>query len=277
VAALAEREAVAVPWPGPRAFEEILDAEAAAVVREAGIALRAFPRVLAERTRPFLERARSLDFARGDALPAVLGVEATGSVRIRFEDGRSRALHFRADRLDRLAEALRLTDYKAGKPVSEAKKATKRREHFLEGIATGRFLQVPAYAFHEGSTPSGSHQVVGRYLFAKPDLEEGAAVQEASSEDGVVRETFDRALEILYAAWEAGSFFPRLFDQRGDESPTCKSCPVSQACVRGDSGARLALEHWLEGRVAQHGGGTGARHPAEEALRAAWRIGEVES
>jgi hypothetical protein len=277
VAALEEKEVTAVPWPEPATFEEILEAEASAVVREAGIALSAFPRVLAERTRPFLERTRCLDFARGDALPAALGVEATGSVPLRFEDGRSCVLHFRADRLDRSAEALQLTDYKAGKPASVAKQSETRRRHFLEAVAAGRFLQVPAYAFHEGSTPRASRKVVGRYLFAKPDLEEGSAVQEACSEDGEVREAFDRALAILYAAWEEGSFFPRLFDEKGDEPRSCKSCPFSQACLRGDSGARLALARWLEGRVEPGRDRAGARHRAEEALRAAWSIGEVES
>jgi hypothetical protein len=246
-------------------------------VREAGIALPGFPRVLAERTRSFLERARALEFARGDALPAVLGVEATGSVAIHFEDGRSRVLHFRADRLDRSAGALHLTDYKGGRPVSEAKQAKTRRDNFLKGVAAGRFLQVPAYAFHADSGRGGIDKVVGRYLFAKPGLEDGPAVQEASSEDREVRGVFDRALEILYAAWEAGSFFPRLFGQKGETPATCKSCPFSEACLQGDSGAHLALAHWLEGPAAQRRGGAGALHPAEGALRDAWRLGEVES
>jgi hypothetical protein len=277
VAELAEKETTAVPWPEPGDFEEILEVEASAVVREAGIALPGFPRVLAARTRPYLERARSLDFARGDALPAVLGAEVTGSVPIRFEDGRSRVLHFRADRLDRSAEALQLTDYKAGEPVSDRKKPKTRRADLLKRVAAGRFLQVPAYAFHAGSGNGGSREVVGRYLFAKPDLEDGPAMQEASSEDAELREAFERALEILYAGWEAGSFFPRLFDQKGDEPPPCRQCPFREACLRGDSGARLALERWLEGSAARRRRGAGALHPAEEAFRAVWGIAEVKS
>jgi RecB family exonuclease len=276
VAALAERATTAVPWPEPEPFEAILEAEARAVVREAGIALSGFPRVLAERTRPFLQRVRALDFASGDALPAVLGVEVEGRVSIDFEDARSRVLRFRADRVDRSDGALHLTDYKAGKPVSKASGLAKRREHLLTGIAAGRFLQVPAYAFHAGFG-TAREVVVGRYLFARPDLDSELAVQEASSEDGEVRQAFDRALGILYAAWEAGSFFPRLFDRKGDEPQACTYCPFSEACLRGDSGARLALAHWLEGGAWQGRGGAGALHPAEEALRAAWKIDEVES
>jgi hypothetical protein len=219
---------------------------------------------------------RALDFARGDALPAVLGVETEGSVPIRFEDGRSRVLRFRTDRLDRAAEALHLTDYKAGKPISEAKTPKTRRAHFLKAIAAGRFLQVPAYAFHASSVGSGSRKVVGRYLFANPDLEDGPALQEADSEDGEVREAFDRALAVLFAAWEAGSFFPRLFDEKGEEPQLCELCSFSQACLRGDSGARLALGRWLERGAAQRSGGPGALHPAEEALYAAWKIAEVQ-
>ena len=138
-------------------------------------------------------------------------------------------------------------------------------------------VQVPAYASHVGSAPSGSRKVVGRYLFAKPDLGDGPAVQEASSEDGEVREAFARSLAILYAAWEAGSFFPRLFDQKGEEPRLCKSCSFSEACLRGDSAARLALGRWLESRATPRSGGAGAFHPAEEVLCAAWRIGEVKT
>jgi len=277
VAALAERETTAVHWPEAERLEAILGAQASAVVREAGIAVPGFPRFLAERTRPFLERARSLDFAGGDALPAVLGVEAQGSVTIRLEDGGSRALHFRADRVDRTADTLQLTDYKAGKPVSNTKRPATQRKHFLRGIAEGRLLQVPAYAFHTGSDPSGAHKVVGRYLFAKPDLGDGLAVQEAVSEDAEIREAFERTLGILFAAWEAGSFFPRLYDQKqGKEPDQCQSCAVSQACLRGDSGARLALAHWLEGSAQRRRDGAGALDPAEEALYRAWKIAEGE-
>jgi RecB family exonuclease len=277
VAALTEKKTTAVRWPEPEPFEEILEAEASDVVREAGIALPGFPRVLAERTRPFLERARSLDFARGDALPAVLGVEVEGRVSIDFEDGRTRVLRFRADRVDRSGGALRLTDYKAGKPVSDRKKPETRRAHFLDGIASGRFLQVPAYALEAGSDSDPSRRTVGRYLFARPDLEDGPALQETDSEDDPVRECFENALRILFAVWETGSFFPRLLDAQGRKEPDqCEWCPFSQACLHGDSGARLALAHWLERCAARRGVGASALHPAEEALYAAWKIAEVE-
>jgi RecB family exonuclease len=273
VMARAEGEGISVPWPDSEGLEAILAVEAPAVVRDAGIALPGFPRVLAERTRPFLERARALDFASGDALPAVLGVEVEGSVRVRLEARGDRVLRFRADRLDSAGDALRLTDYKAGKPVSEAKGAAKRREHFLAGVAAGRLLQVPAYAFHAGS--GGSRKVVGRYLFARPDIEDEPAVHEVSSEDGEIREVFDRTLEILFGSWEGGSFFPRMLDEKGAEPQLCKSCPFSEACLRGDTGARRALARWLQRRAEPPSGESGAQHPAEVAFLAAWRIAEV--
>jgi RecB family exonuclease len=278
VAELEERETTAVPWPATGLFEEILEVEASAVVREAGIALPGFPRVLAERTRPFLERVCALDFAGGDVLPSVLGVEAEGRVSIDFEDGGSRVLRFRADRVDRSGGALRLTDYKAGKPVSDRKKPETRRAHFLDGIASGRLLQVPAYAFEAGAASDPSRRAVGRYLFAKPDLEDGPAVQETDSGDEPVRECFEKALRILFAVWETGSFFPRLLDAQGRKEPDqCGWCPFSEACLRGDTAARLALGRWLEGRATPRRGGAGALQPAEEVLCAAWRIGEVKT
>jgi hypothetical protein len=286
--ALTEGKGVSVPWPEPEQIEAILGEQAAAVVREAGIALPGFARILAARTRPFLERVRDLDFTGGEVLPAVLGVEAEGSVAIHLEGVRTRTLRFRADRVDRSAGILRLTDYKAGKPISEAKRAATREARFLAEITAGRLLQVPAYAFETGSfeatsaratsskatsSRATSSRAVGRYLFARPDLDDGAAVQETGSDDEVVRERFGRALQILLTVWESGSFFPRLLDPAGRKEPEqCGRCRVSQACLRGDSASRARLVRWLERRAARRGG---AVHPAEEALHAAWGIEEV--
>jgi hypothetical protein len=197
-------------------------------------------------------------------------------VAIHFEGVRSRTLRFRADRIDRSAGVLRLTDYKAGKPISNAKGPATRQAKFFREIAAGRLLQVPAYAFEADSAESASRQAVGRYLFARPDLEDGPAVQEAGSDDEVVREHFGRALRTLLAVWESGSFFPRLLDAAGRSEPDqCGRCRVSQACLRGDSGARARMGRWLERRAARLSGGAGAAHPAEEALYAAWKIDEV--
>jgi hypothetical protein len=169
---------------------------------------------------------------------------------------------------------LRLTDYKAGQPISDAKTPEKRREKLLEEIAAGRRLQAAAYALGAGSAADRSHRAVGRYLFAGPDLEEGPAVEEVDSGDEEARERFEAALRILFAVWEQGSFFPRLVDaQSGSEPGQCESCPFSQACLRGDSGARARLLRWLERASAP-----GARRPldpAEGALLAAWGIAEV--
>jgi RecB family exonuclease len=269
-----EGEGLSVPWPDPEQLGAILGSLASTVVREAGIGLRGFPRVLAARTRPYLERVRAIDFAGGDLLPAVLGVETEGRVSIPAEDGQSRVLRFRADRIDRFEAGLRLTDYKAGKPISGAKTPETRRAKLLEEIAAGRRLQGAAYAFGAGSAADRSHQAVGRYLFASPDLEDGPAVEEVDSGDAEARERFEAALRILFAVWEQGSFFPRLVDAKSRSEPDqCERCEFSEACLRGDSGARARLLRWLERASAP-----GARPPlggAEAALLAAFGIAEA--
>jgi hypothetical protein len=169
---------------------------------------------------------------------------------------------------------LRLTDYKAGKPISDAKKPETRREKLLEEIAAGRRLQAAAYALGGGSGAEGSEKAVGRYLFASPDLGDGPAVQELDSGDLEARERFEDALRILFGVWENGSFFPRLVDATTRSEPgLCETCRVSEACLRGDSGARARLLRWLERASAPD-----ARRPldpAEAALLEAWRIEEA--
>jgi hypothetical protein len=54
-------------------------------------------------------------------------------------------------------------------------------------------------------------------------------------------------LDALFAAWDAGAFVPRLLEpDRRTIYPACATCDVREACVQGDSGARLRLATWLE-------------------------------
>ena len=58
-------------------------------------------------------------------------------------------------------------------------------------------------------------------------------------------EAFAAASEAVLAAWEAGSFFPRLVELDGRKEPgRCGFCPVAEACLRHDSGARQRLSEW---------------------------------
>jgi hypothetical protein len=64
------------------------------------------------------------------------------------------------------------------------------------------------------------------------------------------------------------AFFPRVVDPAGrDEPGRCKTCEVAEACLRGDSGARLRLFEWAE-RM----GNGGEASSSEAALLEVWRL-----
>lgn len=256
-------EPVAVPWPDAAVLDAELEDCADAVSREEGIVLRGFGRMLARRTRPFLERIRALDAPTG-ALPGVVGAELEGAVA--FEDGAGapRRLRFRADRVDAAEGGLRLTDYKSGRPVSEAKRPATRRGHLLARIAEGRSLQAVAYARAPGV-------VSGRYLFARPGLADDAAAPEVAADDPEAGARLERALRTLVEAWERGDVFPRLLQpDLADEPGPCKGCAVASACLRGETGARRRLARWVEARTRA---AEGATRPEEARWLALWSLG----
>jgi hypothetical protein len=263
-------EGVAVPWPEAVHLERILGHEAHAVARDAGIGLPGFPRLLVERTRPYLERVRVLEWGEGGVLSGVTGAEVTGDVEVPDPGGGSRRICFRADRVDRGPEGLELTDYKTGKPVSDRKTAAKRREQIVAKVGTGQWLQAAAYAW--ARRPSA---VVGRYVFAKPDLGGPEAQATLSRGDRQLRGQFESAVRTVLRAWDAGSFVPRLLDpSRRKESDLCGSCHVSMACLRGDSGARRRLTRWLERNGADYEEAPSRLGEAEQALLGVWRLAE---
>lgn len=82
-------------------------------------------------------------------------------------------------------------------------------------------------------------------------------------------ELFDTASGVLFDAWDAGGFFPRLRQAESDVEPgSCRFCDVKQACLRGDSGARRRLGRWADDET------SGSR--AVEAARALYRLGVVD-
>lgn len=261
------RAAVAVPWPDDASLDRILRGAAEQVLRDEGIGLLGFARVLAVLARPFVLRARELDWDRGEGAPAVLGAEVEGRLELTDASGRSRELRFRADRVDLVDGRLRLTDYKTGTPLSNRKQAETRRRHLLEAVRAGRWLQAPGYALL-----AGAPRAEGRWLFLDPELDEDVADVAVGSQDDEALAAFRHAVTTTLGAFDAGAFFPRLVTPDGvDEPGACERCEVKEACLRGDSGARARLVRWAA--AAREAAAAGVALPAgERALLGLWRL-----
>ncbi|HEX4960108.1 MAG TPA: PD-(D/E)XK nuclease family protein [Thermoanaerobaculia bacterium] len=254
-----DRLPLAVPWPDEAHLGRFLSEEAERLLREEGIFLPGLAQALADRARPFLLAAKEADWGRGTV--AAVGVEEQGVVEVVDGRGRSHRVSFKADRVDRAGGVRVWTDYKTGKPISTAQREEFRRRHFLDRVRKGSHLQAVAYLL---GSPGESE---GRYLFLRPELsgEQRGLTVTRGDEDFVnaFRNTASAALD----AWGAGAFFPRVVEPNGrDEPGRCTFCSVAEACLRGDSGARLRLFEWAE-RVQEAG-------PAEEALLEVWRLWE---
>jgi len=248
-------------WPGDEALAVLAQRAASDVLADEGVPFRGLARVLALRALPFLLGARTLD-ARDPTPPSVIAVEQEREIRAEDAHGRARALRFRADRVERVGERERLTDFKTGRPLSEKKKPETRHADFVAAVAGGRTLQPVAYAL---STPDGGS---GRLLYLGPDLAPGGESFEAARSDAELAQGFARALHGLFAAWDEGSFFPRLLEPDLEQEPkACGYCAVAQACQRGDTGSRRRLAAWLEAQ------GRAPADPAHDALLALFQLG----
>lgn len=250
--------AVPVPWPSDDDLDRWLEDEAAKLLAEEGIFLRGLARALAEQVRPRLDAARETDWSDGPV--PVLRVEDEGALAVVDAAGRPREVRFRADRVDLLdGGALRRTDYKTGKPISEAKTPAKRHQHFLQKVRAGTHLQGVAYRL----AGRAGEPAAGRYLYLKPDVEEREF--QAGPLDLGLADAFAASVRAVLGVWDAGTFFPRIVDPAGREEPgRCKRCEVAEACLRGDSGARLRLFEWSERRE--------DLAPGEAALLEVWRL-----
>jgi hypothetical protein len=193
-----------------------------------------------------------------------VGAEVEGALRIAGSDGAPFELRFVADRVDRAEDALRLTDYKSGRPALGQTSEAGRRNGQLRLVAGGRLLQGAVYAFAaEGLAPRGA---TGRYLHLAPLEDERTREIAARSDDAELRAAFEGSVRAAAAAWSAGAFFPRLLAPDGrSEGPACRYCDLKEACLRGDSGARRRLREWALAPEAP------APTPAEAAMRALWR------
>jgi len=251
-----------VTWPDGGTLDVLLQEAAGETLRDEGIALPGFSRVLALRAGPRLTLAREHDWSGGPL--QVVGAEVLGAVEVHDRHGRARSIRFRADRVDRIGDDLRLTDYKTGRPGEHQKTARIRSENYCKRVASGEMLQGVAYALAGASHGPAR----GRYLYLNPKDGEELRDVEIHADQQEFRDAFSAALGRILEVWDRGAFFPRLVDAKGVEPVRCKRCEVKVACLRGDSGARRRLESWQEAGVAG-----ASETPAEAAIQGAWQLG----
>jgi RecB family exonuclease len=246
---LAGRAPVDIPWPEPEGLGALLLAAARREALRAGIVLPGFAALLAESARPHLESVRRLEAPDG-RLRGVLGAEVGGQARV---GGSGPGLCFRADRVDRGPDGLRLVDYKTGKLPKGVTRASHWPSALGRALEGGMLLQAPAYA-----RADGVEVAEGSYLFAHPDVDPEAARFGVKPGDAAVASRFEQSVGSLLRAFRAGAFAPRLEDASGNEPRQCDWCEVSSACVRGDSGARHRLARWLAATRADEAAGSEA-------------------
>ena len=264
LAEAARRAPVAIAWPAEPELLTIARETAREMLREQGIALAGFERVLALAALAPLGVARALDAA---GPPALVGSEVEGVLEVSDASGAPRALRFRADRVERLAETLRLTDLKTGRPKVSAVRPENRYQGLLKRVRSGELLQGPVYA--RAARALGAEPAIGRYLHLHPDALEATRELAADGGDLELAGVLDTALRTALAAWDAGSFFPQLVEpeQNDKEGSACRGCGVREACLRGDSSARGRLV-----AATSRPAGPGSR--AAAALLALWRRGD---
>jgi RecB family exonuclease len=258
-----------VAWPEVSRLTDMTQTSAADVLAGEGIALGGLARILAAQAAPIVDRARELDWANGVA-SAVVAAELEAGVTRPDAAGAPREIRFRADRVDAVGGDLVLTDYKTGRPISVGARASTREKHLLRNVAAGANLQAVAYALAAGP-PGGT----GRFLFLRQDLGRELAVVPVRANQEELAAAFDRALAAVTRAWDAGVFVPRLaIESFQRENPSCDSCELAVACLRGDSGSRGRLQRWIE---AQDAGESAAVSDPERALLELWRLREQAS
>jgi hypothetical protein len=215
--------------PEPAALARLVRRAAEEVLAEEDQLWPGLARALAEQARPFVERA--LARAAGES---VLGSEVRGSAVVALESGAGITTEFRADLVGRRGKVALLTDYKTGAPFVTVKDQDLRLKKWIEGLARGQGLQAAAYAVGSGG--------IGRYLFLKADVDEELGVLEAPADAPGLAAAFTAAVAAAVAIWREGRFVPRLVEPGTDVEPrACETCEMSDACLRGDSGARGRL------------------------------------
>lgn len=259
----------AIGWPSPEHIDQLLLRKARQLLHERGLRFPALAHAAVARARPYVHAAEA-DWQTPFEL---IGTEVPFELTVQDAAERARGIHMRVDRVDRSQGRLRLTDYKTGKAFSSAKDPGARRQAMIRSIATGQRLQAAAGLEAALSHPEESRRddarqaIESRYLYLRPDLEDAVRAISAIGLDQTVRETFAATLAVLGAAWDHGTFLPRLSEPLADVEPMrCRRCPVRDACVRGDTGARQRQRQWASATGA-------ARAPAaDRAARDLWNL-----
>jgi hypothetical protein len=232
---------IEVPWPVESALARIVAEAVRTTLSEAGLDPELFAVPLEMAVQERLAVARELDWREGPR--PLLGTEISAAAQVIAGAG-ERTVLFRADRVEREGTRILFTDYKTGAAVSTAKKAATRAQHLTKNLASGRQLQLAAYVLAR----EVSDGAIGRLLFLRPDLADETRELRLELPQGPAATTL-APWPVLFAAWDGGAFLPRLLaaDLRRSGKP-CASCSVRVACVQGDSGSRLRLARWVEGR-----------------------------
>ncbi len=235
---------VRVPWPQAEDLDRIAHQVARDLLAGEGIHLPGLAAGLVARGRAMIDRARSPLWE--DATPSVVGSEIDGSV-----DLAGARISFRADLGVREGNGVRFIDFKTGAPVSEAKKETTRRLHLLDAIARGDALQVAAYAALrlDDAVAGGAYH----YLTDREVEPAEARVAAVDGDDAEGRSLLLAAAGRLLEARRRGVYPPRLnLPSPGDNrTPApCAWCAVRQACLQGESTARIRQRRWVDGHRA---------------------------
>ena len=251
---------VVVSWPSASRFDELVGREAQRVARREGLATIGMAPLLEARARQFLGTARTLEWGLDKKLADVLATEVEGTVAVR---GLDRPLAFRADRVDISEDGPELVDYKAAKPLSDAKKPVTRRAHLLERVGRGRLLQAAAYA-----GAAGAFNGRGRYLYLKPDDRWDGEMRNVvvCGDDEEVVESFEQSVRAIAEGRARGIVFPRLEEADTRTAKHCQYCRVAEACRRDDSGYRGRLVRWMQAEATTD-------DQDEEAARTLWWLG----
>ncbi len=237
-----------VPWPDSADLDEILDESARAALLERGVELPGLAGALRSRARPYVERARELVWNAAAGTPSIIAAEVQGELSLPDPGGKTRTVYFRADLVEKTKGELRLSDYKTGRPISEAAREATRRQKLLKAVRKASHLQALAYRLGPGGDTEG------RYLFLRPGLEQEHAVVSAGADAGDLESAFHETTRAIFAGLDRGAFFPRLLEADRDVEPrTCEYCEVAEACLRGDSSASQRLRLWAERRAAAPG------------------------
>ena len=251
----------AVAWPEGRDVDQLLFEEASAAARRGGD--------LPPRPRPRPRRAGPADAGDGARHGLVRRRRARAGDRGGGDARRRRTPPARCAMSSsrRTASTRPRAAWWSGPTTRPAGRSPRphrpdvRRRHFLDRVRKGTHLQAVAYLL------GSEGEAEGRYLFLKPGLDDGDRELAVTTADEDFIEAFAAASDAVLAAWESGSFFPRLVDLDGRNEPVrCGFCAVAEACLRHDSGARQRLFEWTERDLA-------ALSPEEASLLRVWRLG----